>query len=440
MVYSGPSMRTFANWSALHTSRPRRWETPETEEQASGILVRAAQEGRAVKVIGSGHSWSDIAVPADVAIDSSRLSGVVAVDEAAGTITVRGGTKLEHLTEALDARGLAMPILGSIAKQSIAGAIATGTHGSSLQYGNLASLVTSLTLLTPRGDRLVLGPEDPRLEAARVHLGALGLVSEVTLRVVPAFTLLETREVVPFRRVVEELQALAGSATYVKIWWFASTEQAVVFRYERTTRAARHSSVYHFVDERVVNRTLFDWMLRLAGRYPDLTKHINAAVAATYLRPGERVARSDRAFNLAMPPSHREAEWAFAMPDAAVALGELQALIERRRLRINFPCEIRFVRRDEGWMSPAYGADVCHIGVYQAQSPDLDSYFDGASAIARQRSGRPHWGKEHDFTAAQIAAVYPRASDFLALCTQLDPSAVMENAYLARVLGQRRPR
>lgn len=391
-----------------------------------------------MKVIGSGHSWSDIAVPEDIAIDSSGLAGVVSIDEQAFTITVRGGTKLEHITDALDARGLAMPILGSIAKQSVAGAIATGTHGSSLRYGNLASLVTALTLLTPSGDRLVLTTEDARFDAARVHLGALGIVSEVTLKVVPAFSLLESREILPIGRVIEQLPSIAGSAEYVKLWWFPSTKQAVVFRYERTSRVARHSPLYHYFDETIVNRGAFDWMLRLAGRYPEVTRYINHAVASIYLRPGERVARSDRAFNLAMPPNHREAEWAFSMTDAGPVLADLQSLIERQSLRINFPCEIRFVRRDDIWMSPAYGTDACHIGVYQAQSPDLDGYFSGASSIALQHHGRPHWGKEHSWTAQQIAAVYPRAKDFLTLCNQLDPTAVMENAYLAQVLGPRR--
>lgn len=431
-------MRTFVNWSLLHTSRPRRWECPRDEEAASGVLRRAALEGRAVKVLGSGHSWSDIAVPEDIAIDSSGLRGVLAIDESAGTITVRGGTKLEEVTAALDERGLAMPILGSIAKQSVAGAIATGTHGSSLRYGNLASLVTALTLLTPRGDRLRITAQDGKLDAVRVHLGALGLVSEVTLRVVPAFTLLETREVLPIQRVVDELEVIGGSAEYVKLWWFPSTGRAVVFRYERTSRSARHSPLYHFVDETIVNRGAFDWMLRLAGRLPDVTKYINHTVASTYLRPGERVARSDRAFNLAMPPNHREAEWAFPLANAGAALADLQKLIQRRSLRINFPCEIRFVQRDNIWMSPDQGADACHIGVYQAQSPDLDGYFSGASSIALEHRGRPHWGKEHSWTAAQIAAAYPKAKDFLALCQELDPSAVMENAYLTQVLGRRR--
>jgi len=434
-------MSSFINWSRTHRVTPREWIAPSSEDELAEALAGESRAGRAIHAVGSGHSWSDAAVPVDVAVDLSRLRGVEAIvdsGDAPPTITVRAGTRLEEITAALDVRGLAMPILGSIAKQTIAGAIATATHGSSLRYGNLSSLVSSMRLVTSRGERLTLSKDDPRLAAGRVHLGALGVVTSVSLRVTRAFTLAETREPVPFRDLLDNLATIANSAEYVKIWWLPSVGQAVVFRYERTREPASFNRVYSALDEKLINGMLFEVALRGVGAYPAATAYLNRAVASTYLRPGRRVARSDRAFNLAMPPIHREAEWAFPMSEAAGALDDLARTIATHGLRINFPCEIRFVKADDNWMSPAYGMDVCHVGIYQADSPDLTTYFAAAAAIARRRRGRPHWGKELALGPDEIGALFPRATEFRALACELDPDGALENPFLARVLGPRR--
>lgn len=426
----------FQNWSGLHRSTPRRWISPSSEAELAEQLSRASREGRRVRAVGSGHSWSDVALPEDIALDLRKHAGVVSIDEQEPSIVVRAGTRLEEITRALDARGLAMPILGSIAKQTIAGAISTATHGSSLRHGNLASLVRRLRLVTPRGEILELDARDPRFDAARVSLGALGVITQVELGVTRAFRLMETREALPFHEVVRDLASIAASAEFVKLWWLPSTGKAVVFRYERTEEPERRSRLYELVDEKLVNRGAFELMLRFVGRYPRATSSMNALVAASYFGDGKRVAQSDRAFNLAMPPVHREAEWAYAMGDAPEALAELERFITRAGVRVNFPCEVRFVKADSMWLSPAYERDACHVGVYQAESPDLAVYFRGASELARRRAARPHWGKEFDWSADEIAAAYPRARDFAALRRELDPTGVLENAFVARVLGR----
>lgn len=434
-----PTRRPFRNWSGVHRATPSRWATPSSEEQVAALVREADRAGRRVKAVGSGHSWSDIAVPDDVLVDLRRMRRVLAIDAAASTIRVQAGIRLEELTETLDAVGMAMPILGSIAKQTIAGATSTGTHGSSLRHGNLATLITAMRLVTARGEVLVLDAAHPLLPAARVGLGALGIVTEVTLRVGPAFRLEESLEPMAYEDVARDLRAIAESAEFVKIWWFPSTGRAQVFRYRRTPEDGGGSvtggALARWIDERVVNQLLFEGALRLAGRRPELTSRINDTIVRAYFRPGRRVARSDRCFNLAMPPIHRETEYAIAIDDAPAMLREVEAAITRGRIRVNFPCEIRFVRGDDAWMSPAYGRDTCQIGFYQAESPDLAAYFGAVEELARARGGRPHWGKEFSMDGASVLAAYPMAPRFLALRAELDPNGTLENAFTRRVLS-----
>ena len=428
-------MPSFRTWSGYHVSHPSRWATPGAEDEIAALLREADRAGSRVRPIGSGHSWSDIACPDDICVDLRRMRRVLSIDAAARTVRVQAGIRLEEISAALDRVGMAMPILGSIAQQTIAGAIATGTHGSSAYFGNLSTLVVGMRLVTPRGQVLELGPDHPWLPAARVSLGALGVVTEVTLSVAPAFRLEESIEAMPIEAVARGLRAIAASADFVKVWWLPTGRSAIVFRYRRTPRRAASRPIARWVDEKIVNRVLFELALRLAGRFPAITPQVNDLVMSTYFGAGTRVDRSDRCFNLAMPPVHRETELAVDLDDAGALLLEVDDAIREDRLLVNFPVEIRFVQGDDAWMSPAYGRDTCQIGFYQAESPHLARYFARVEEIGVRIGARPHWGKELSNSGARVRAGYPKAPAFLALRRALDPHGTMQNRFLERVLG-----
>lgn len=429
-------MRRFRNWSRVYESSPTRWETPSTEAEVAAILTRATAERTKVRPVGSGHSWSDVALPTEAALDLTRMRRVLAIDASARTIRVQAGILLRELTAALDEVGLAMPILGSVSEQSIAGAISTGTHGSSLGHGNLASLVRSMRLVTGTGDVLALGPGDERLEAARVAIGVLGVITEVELDVVPAFRLVESVELVSPLRVAESLPAIAKSAPFVKVWWLPHTGPMHVFRYAPSSLPAEENHVARFLDEHVVNPYVFPAVLALARALPSTARPIHRAVARGYLdHPRAKVARSDHAFNVAMPPLHDETEWALDFEAARDVVRDLIGEIELHRWSIDFPLEIRFVRADQAWLSPAYGRDTVHVGAYATRSDDQRAYFAAFEQLAKAALARPHWGKECTLDPAYVRAVFPESARFLALREQLDPARVLVNAHVERALG-----
>jgi FAD/FMN-containing dehydrogenase len=422
--------RRFVNWARNITSRPAEWQAPD-DEAAVQALVRGAA-GRSVRVVGATHSFSAIAAPEQIAVTLDRLTGIVQCDDA--RVTVRAGTRLGELNEALAAAGRALPIVGSIAAQTIAGMIATGTHGSSLVHGNLSSLVEGLRLVDGRGEVHALAGDDPRLDGARVHLGALGIVTEVTLRIGPAFQLAETVENVPIGEVPAALAAIACSAEYVKVWWMPHTPFASVFRYERTgdPTSTRPSPVRQRRLDDHLHTWLFPALLRL-GRVRPLVAPISRAVGRSFARP-RRVGPSTLMLSTPMPARHRETEAAMPLARAGEALERVVRRIDRDRLTVNFPVEARFVRGDGGWLSPAHGGDTCQLGAY-CHGPGSDAYFAAFWREMRELGARPHWGKELDHTAGEVRAAWPLADQFLALRDQLDPARVFASAFHTRVLG-----
>jgi L-gulonolactone oxidase len=428
----------FVNWARTETSRPTEWCLPTTEREVAEVVDRARAARTTVRAVGAGHSWSRIAAPDGLALSLEALGGGVHVDRDRLTATAPGGMRLRDLSAALLRSGLSLPIVGSIQAQSIAGAIATGTHGSSLTHGNLSTLVTALRLVTGTGQVLQIGAEDERLAAVRVHLGALGVVTQVTLRVRAAGRLQQTIEHLPVEDLPDALPAIAESAEYVKVWWLAHARSAQVVRYVRTEDAPTRrpsAATSRWVDERVMHRSVFPALVALQHRRPMVTARVNERLSRIYLGAASQVGPDALMLNTPMPMRHRETEAAVPMPEAPEAVRRVLDLFRAGRPAVSFPLEIRFVRGDDTWMSPAQGRDTCQIGAYSTNGPDCTSYFRGFWEALRPLGARPHWGKELDHTAAELQPLYPDFARFNALRDVLDPARVFGGDFHRRALG-----
>jgi len=429
-----PTPRTadgrFRNWSRTVTTHPTTWHAPSTEAAVVEVVRAIRTTGEQLRVVGAGHSWSGLAAPEGHAMTLDHLSGLVSVDDR--TAVVHAGTRLRDLTRALGERGLSLPILGSIQQQSLAGAIATGTHGSSLVHGNLASLVTSMRLVTGNGDVLDLTGE--QLVGGRVHLGVLGVVTQVGLRVVPSFRLRQTIEHVAPERAAAELAAIARSAEYVKVWWLPGARRAQVVRYERTTeRARRGPAARRAVDEKVMHGGVYPAVVRLQHRRPHLVPRINDRVSGVYLGPREQVGPMPLMLNTPVPVLHRETEAAVPLTEAGEVAGRLVHLLRADARGANFPLELRFVPADDAWLSPAHGRDTCQIGAYSTDGPRCDDLFAAFWEVVGDQ--RPHWGKELHQQSAALQQLYGRWEDFQRLRDALDPDRLLSNDFTRSSLG-----
>lgn len=412
-------------------------EFPSGPEAVERAVAAAARRGLRVKAVGSGHSFSEIAVARDVMLDLSSLSGVVSVDVERGRVTLGAGTPLHHIPRLLAPYGLAMTNLGDIDRQTIAGAIATGTHGTGAGFGGIATQVVGVTLITGTGERVEVGETDDVLPAVALGLGALGVLVEVTLQCVPAFHLEAVERPEPLDAVLAELDARAAAADHFEFYWFPHTDVALT----KTNRRLPESTprrplppVGRFVEETLLANGVYRVMCGVGRVVPPVVPAFSRlAVRVT----GDRdyIDRSHRVFTQRRGVRFREMEYALPAEEVRPAFAAVRELISARRWRISFPIEVRFAASDDLWLSTAYDRPTGYIAVHRYVREDPTTYFSAVEEIMLAHGGRPHWGKMHSLDASALRSAYPRFDDFLAVRKRLDPEGVFVNGYLERVLG-----
>jgi FAD-linked oxidoreductase len=425
---------TWANWARQQRCAPERIERPRSEEE----LVRAVTGARRVKVAGSGHSFTDIACTDGVMIDMSAMSRVLAVD--GRELTVEAGITLRELGEELRARGLAMENQGDVDPQALAGAISTATHGTGGRYGNLSSQVTGVRLVTGAGEVLDLRDGD-ELRAARVGLGALGAISAVTLRCVPAFSIHRIDEPRPLDDVLPPgfaqvgLDELVDSHDHWEAFVMPYTRMALTLSSERTDREPRPPGrARAFVHDVILENAVLGLFCRLGRRFPTLIPTLNRRLAGLMGR-AEHLDASNRVYANTRLVRFTEMEYAIPRERAAEVLERVLALIERRRLPVGFPIELRVVAPDDALLSPAYERPTAYIAVHQYVGMEFETYFRAVEAIMDEYDGRPHWGKRHYQSAATLQPRYPEWDRFAEIRARFDPEGRFENEYVRRVLG-----
>ena len=227
---------TWTNWAGNQTAHPVRIERPRNEMEIVNLVQAAAKEDRRVRVVGAGHSFTGLAVTDEVLVTLDDMDSVVSLDRDSGKATVESGIRLFNLNPLLAAAGLAMSNLGDIAYQSVAGAISTSTHGTGLKLQSIAASVTGLRIVT--GDGAIIECDEEKnseiLHVARVGLGALGIITEVTLQCVPTFNLHAVEEVLQIDDLLKDFDEHVESTDHTEFFWMPHTTNALLKRNTRT--------------------------------------------------------------------------------------------------------------------------------------------------------------------------------------------------------------
>lgn len=431
---------TWRNWAGTATARPRRTSTPASVGEVVAAVERARAGRSTTRMVGTGHSFTDTAVTDGELLLPHGLAGIVEVDHDALTVTALAGTQLKHLNAALERFGLSLHNMGDIAEQTLAGATATGTHGSGGTFAGLAPQVVGIELVTGTGEVLRATPTENAdvLALGRVGLGALGVVTALTFAVEPLFLLEAVEEPMSWDEAVGSLDALVEENHHVDLHWFPHTDRLLTKRNNRldapVTEARPLGRVRGFVDDELLANGAFGALVAASNRRPGVIPRMNQLTsrvlsARTYSDVAHRVLTSPRRVRF------REMEYAVPREVGVQVLTEVRRVVDASGWNLSFPVEIRSARADDVALSTGYGRDSLYLAFHVPAAVDHTAYFAGVEPILRAHDGRPHWGKLHTRTAADLAPSYPRFEEFLALRDRLDPDRVLTNDYLRRVLG-----
>ncbi len=438
-VTAGATRVDWRNWAGNQEAAAARVVRPASRDEIVATVRSARDDGLRVKAVGSGHSFTAVAVTDGVRVSLDQYSGLVSADRAERRVTVRAGMPLYRLNELLADLGLALPNLGDIDRQTVAGAIATGTHGSGARLGGLATFVEELELVTGSGEvvRCSATERPDVFAAARVGLGALGIVTEVTLRCVDLFALHADERPMPLATALAELDDLAGSNDHLDLYWFPYTDRALVKRNNRMSADEPPRPLSRFrgwLDDELLANQVYGMVCGLGRRLPRLVPRLNA-LSARALSARTYSDRSDRV--LCSPRRVRFVEMEYGIPRAALAeaFAGLQRAVSECGIPVAFPIEVRVAAADNVWLSTAYDRDSAYLAVHQYAGMPYQPYFDAVEQVMIALDGRPHWGKLHSQDASMLRSRYPRFDDFLAVRDQLDPDRLFANAYTEQVLG-----
>ena len=427
------------NWAGTVVAHPSEVRHAATADEVATAVVDAGRRGTEVRVAGSGHSFTPLVATDGLLLQLDGLSGIVAVDAEQQRVRVLAGTPLHVLNPALQAVGLAMPNLGDIDRQTISGAIATGTHGTGARFQGIAAAVSGLTLVLADGSSMSCSAEtEPEVfAAARVGLGALGVVTEVELQCVPAFRLHAKEAGESLDALLPHLHAEADAHDHLDLHWFPHTDRVLVKRNDRVAPGEGPGPLSRWratLDDDLLANRVFEAANRLATAVPHLVPGMNR-LTARGLGAREFADDSWRVFCSSREVCFVESEYALPRESVEDVLRELRAWFARTAAPVPFPVEVRFLASDDIWLSTAHGRDSAYVAVHQYHRMDSGPLFGAFEAIVRDHAARPHWGKVHTHGADRLRDLYPRFDDFREVRNRLDPERRFTNAHVRHLLG-----
>jgi L-gulono-1,4-lactone dehydrogenase len=424
------------NWDRTRSWKPEAVYEPGGEDAIAELIRQAGESHSLVKPVGQALCWSDISDMPQNAIRFRNMSKVLEIDREGRTVRVQAGVRLKHVNEVLALHGLAFENFGSIVLQTAAGYIGTGTHGTGIRTRILSDSIESMRLIDGLGKihELDARTEPELFAAAKVNLGCLGVVTEITFRCVEAFDLEERLELVEFDRALADLDRYLAENDYCKFWWLAYTDKIQVYTFNRTNRARGGFGLTGFMDRTGISGTAFAGLMQLGRTFPGAIPPLHNTVQKIHFHPRQRVDRSDKVIKVSSGiPRHQEMEYAIPVEDAARAIAATRELILKADWRVNFPMEVRFLASDDIPMSPTSGRDSCYIGAYVSSLEWAPRYFADFEELMRTYGGRPHWGKSFNLGHEEIRRLYPAYDHFNRIRQRCDPHGIFRNSFVDRV-------
>ncbi|WP_180073308.1 MULTISPECIES: D-arabinono-1,4-lactone oxidase [unclassified Acinetobacter] len=413
------------NWSGAQKSIPKSFTQPKNLEQ----LMEVVQSQPKIRMVGAGHSFSPLAKTTDTLVSLDHLKGILDIDAERCQSTVQAGTRLFDLGEKLASFDQALINQGDIDRQSLAGAIATGTHGTGLELPCLSALVKGFELLTAQGELLQCSAEQNSeiFQAGRVSLGSLGVLTHVQLQNRPMYKLKEQTRLCPLNDVMQNMQQWQYEHRHIEFWAFSHADQVILKTLDETEDNLQPRKEQCLDDD-----VLLKFCAELTRFFPPLNPWLQKLLGV-FVKPSMNVDWSSRIFPSARNTKFNEMEYQIPLQHGMNCLEEILHTLRRHKVPMFFPIEYRLVRGDDIWLSPFYQQDSVSISIHQFYKQDYQAIFKWVEPILLKYGGRPHWGKIHSLQAAQLRTLYPKWDEFMQIRQELDPTQKWINPYLQKL-------
>lgn len=431
-------MASWSNWSGHVRGEPQAIARPQTKAELAAVLRDGAGP---LRVVGSGHSFTPLGETNGTVISLDAIAGVVSVDAASQTATVKAGSKIHALGRPLFDLGVGLKNQGDIDRQSIGGAVGTGTHGTGPTLGSLSAEVKGFRLVTASGEVLDCSPSSNAdvFEAGRVSFGSLGVMSEITIGVRKAYKLREKNWVMPATDCWRDIAKLKEQHRHFEFFWFPHASAVVAKTLDEVDDEVAPPITSEQMFERgervSSDQRAFKIGCELARMVPSLSARVQRFFTNASMGASSRTRWAHEIFPSARNVRFNEMEYAVPAANGVDCVREVAEAFVAKRIPGVFPIEFRYVKADDIWLSPFYKRDAVTISVHQYNRQPFEPLFNVAEAIFRRYGGRPHWGKLHSLKFAELERLYPRWGEFQAVRRKLDPQGKLLNSYLRQVFG-----
>jgi FAD/FMN-containing dehydrogenase len=393
---------TWTNWVGNQSFTPVSVEAVDSEEDVQRIVSRAAEMGQGVSTAGTGHSFTPIVETDGVLLDLHKLRGIVSVDADRLLVTAGPKTIIAEFGEALWKQGLALSNQGDIDAQAIAGAIATATHGSGKNQPNFSAVMTGARIVDGHGSLIAVSDDQNSdlLPALQTSIGVLGIMTQVTIKVVPAYELHARTDIMKYEEVMERFEEDLDEYRHWGIFWMPTDNSARLYNLKNAG-----------ADDCVVKRY----------------REVLPGTSSADLGPHERIGPAYQIYPMVYDPNFHEVEYFLPLDRAREILDEMRRLMLRWLPLSIYPLEVRVVAADDAWMSPNYQRDNLVVSISGEPGQDYWPYLRACDSLFAEYRGRPHWGKIHFMTADRVARLFPRYDDFVDVRRRLDPVGIFLN-------------
>lgn len=420
----------WSNWSGLQSSTPTQIYVPASDEELAANIRSSSGQ---IRPVGSGHSFTGLVPSEDIIVDLGRLNGIRSYDLTRNTVVVGAGTRLRVLAKELSKLGLAFKNMPDVDVQTLGGSFNTATHGAGLTLTAIHDYIIGFKLITANGEIMHVSKDSNSdlFHAGKVGLGSLGVITEYTLQVVPAFRLRKTLEVKPIGEILQDSQDKARAHHGYEWFYLPSTGWGVVLTYDKTDEPVRRQTVSKDEENELM------WGLRDARDKLGWAPTLRRKIVEKALPKGvieDQVDDSWRLLSTTRPIKFNEMEYHIPFEHADSVLPEVIRRLDANP-QIFFPIEVRFVSPDDAWLSPFNHGPSVSIAVHSLHNETFDYFFEVFEPLFRSVNGRPHWGKLHSLESEDLRNLYPRFDDFNAMRKAMDPKGRFLNDHLTKIFG-----